>query len=498
MTVISRAELLLQAKNYSGSGDWLDESGNGHDAQFGTGTPGTNDPQSLPWDGDNYLLFPGVAGNNVEVTLAVTTIYDYTVTYEDDSSDTGTETSDGGGVVTFGDTDVKFDSLKVKLIDVVPDGGGATLALFDASLATEPFASFVDSKSKTWTINRSGSGLYVVDQPSFGLHTDDYFEIGAGLFLGQTDPVTLMVVARLPDVNSGAHQWLAGTGEDVTVVGYRLYAHSADNISARMKDASANSTIDLAPSPSDSTRFVSAMVRNIGDDDLEAFVDGVGSGSPTTDASTDTLVSVYGFFIGSGSGTYNFLSGEIMAVVLWLEALTDAEVVRAGNELVATVITINESIGITDATAPVKTIPVTIAESVGLTDTTTPVKTVSVVVLDSVGITDTVSPVKTVPVTITDAIGLTDTTTAAKSILVVVVDSIGITDTVARVANARRTVTEALGITDDTLRAVTITRTITDALGITDDVSGAITLVGFWVADPVEHTRLAPTTEDTV
>lgn len=32
MSILDSAVLLLQAKNYSGSGNWLDESGNGHDA----------------------------------------------------------------------------------------------------------------------------------------------------------------------------------------------------------------------------------------------------------------------------------------------------------------------------------------------------------------------------------------------------------------------------------------------------------------------------------
>ncbi len=35
-SVFDRAELLLQAKNYSGEGDWLDESGHGRHFQFGS------------------------------------------------------------------------------------------------------------------------------------------------------------------------------------------------------------------------------------------------------------------------------------------------------------------------------------------------------------------------------------------------------------------------------------------------------------------------------
>ena len=54
MAVIDSAELLLQAKNYSGSGAWQDESGNGHHAQLGsTSGADTNDPQ---FDTDHFDL----------------------------------------------------------------------------------------------------------------------------------------------------------------------------------------------------------------------------------------------------------------------------------------------------------------------------------------------------------------------------------------------------------------------------------------------------------
>ena len=64
MTVLDDAELLLQAKNYSGSGDWLDESGNGHDAQPGsTSGADTNDPLFVNYDGFQWVRFPGTSAN---------------------------------------------------------------------------------------------------------------------------------------------------------------------------------------------------------------------------------------------------------------------------------------------------------------------------------------------------------------------------------------------------------------------------------------------------
>lgn len=47
MPVLDTAELVLRANRYSGSGDWLDESGNGHHATL------VNNPT---WDGEKFTL----------------------------------------------------------------------------------------------------------------------------------------------------------------------------------------------------------------------------------------------------------------------------------------------------------------------------------------------------------------------------------------------------------------------------------------------------------
>lgn len=774
MTILDSAELLLQARNYSGSGDWLDESGNGHDAQFGTGTPGTNDPQFLPWDGENYLHLPQVAGNYVVTplinvlpaddahgeqsiggwgtqgtnTIEIVTDTDdslvhpffgqggftkvFKVTYQDDQdladltlptltaaghilitsvwfpsnwdggnvtiddngtfgSETGVSNQDAVGATTeswqtmwrkftpdAGDLDgtltfasasaptagrvmyfafntVRADQVETQVAsynivgsldvrtklastdwttthqdvidtrdgadgyllrigptgditfsygngivnrqvdssdmgltdgdthelratfavssgdvvyyldesgfdtDSLPSGAGSPSSLdltigiesgnrtswpfgggvewaevrdgingpvvvrYDAADATEPFATQTGATDgRTWTYNRSGSGTYLVDQPAFGLHTDDYFEIAdaAGLDFAADEALTVMVLVRSL---LGGDVVFVGKKDDLTTsAGWSLY-RSTSTARFLIGDGSADDFDQISPIAARIQATV-AGVRNISDDDIEAFLDGTGSGSPTADSTSLTLANALPVRIGATSDTAaSFFNGEIMAHVLWRSALTDAQIVEAGNELlglfertvtdavgitdaVAAAKTINviitDSIGIADATAPVKTIPATITDSIGLTDTTVPVKTIPVIVIDSIGITDTTTPIKTVSIVITDAVGIGDATDFTKTILIVVVDSIGIIDTVTRVADARRTVTETLGITDETLRAVTISRTITDALGITDDASGAITTVvtGFWVVDPVasvaaqvDHTRLGPT-----
>jgi len=63
-SIFDDAELFLVANQYSGSGDWLDQSGNGHNAQFGsTAGADTNDPLFLDYTGTQYLHLPGIGGN---------------------------------------------------------------------------------------------------------------------------------------------------------------------------------------------------------------------------------------------------------------------------------------------------------------------------------------------------------------------------------------------------------------------------------------------------
>lgn len=67
--VLQTADMYAQAKNYNGSGDLLDESGGGHDFQFGsTSGSDTNDPLFLEYTGTTYLYLSGVNGNYATTT----------------------------------------------------------------------------------------------------------------------------------------------------------------------------------------------------------------------------------------------------------------------------------------------------------------------------------------------------------------------------------------------------------------------------------------------
>ena len=76
MAVIDSAELLLQAKNYSGSGNWLDESGNGHHAVPGAGGAApTFDTDHFDFDGGDVFTISDDAnldsGTGEDITVMV-------------------------------------------------------------------------------------------------------------------------------------------------------------------------------------------------------------------------------------------------------------------------------------------------------------------------------------------------------------------------------------------------------------------------------------------
>lgn len=214
MTVLSTAELLLQAQYYSGSGDWLDRSGNGHDAT----------PQGSPtFAGDRFTL----NGSNQYFTI--------------------TNHAD----LNFGATD------DFTMVAVVTSDG---LAGGDCCLAKGDFSS---------------GGFYTLYVNASGVNARD----DDGTNFAQ-------------DIKSGA------------VAGVR-------HAMAMRRDATAN--------------------------ELEAFLDGTGSGTPTTD-NTGDLTSTAALELGRwilGGTPDNYLQGALYAVGIWRAALTDAEIGQAGSDLVA-------------------------------------------------------------------------------------------------------------------------------------------------------------------
>jgi len=211
----------------------------------------------------------------------------------------------------------------------------------DTTALTEPFATFVEASSNaaTVTINRAASGLVstVVDRPMFLLGTDDYFEIPdhANLDFANGDDFTAMVAGRrliAPTASDKLLDKRVGSFDQ----GYKIdFGTTAGRVDVLVEDTAAASAGDTTANTTAGQAFIVALRRDDSTPELEAFLDGVGTGSPSTTATAD-LSGNTPLRIGAlSAATSNFFDGEIHAVVLWREALSDADVATAGAELVS-------------------------------------------------------------------------------------------------------------------------------------------------------------------
>lgn len=437
MSILARAELLLQAKNYSGSGDWLDESGNGHDAVF-NGPSAFNEPVQvlhLPGIAANYVSAPDIAAYDLNDTFFLaayvafddwtpsgnTTIISQWLTTGDQRayalgvssggqlrfsfSTAGTSGSvsnllssaghgftDGtgqwvgaefdAGVIRFfiGGTDVTAP-VWVELgtgqtgsgitchnstgtLEIGSRSGGTaqlfsgkiyrvimysditrTTTVFDVDFTdrgvlAEPFATFTEKSSNaaTVTLNRAATGrkLTVVDRPLMLLGTDDFFEIpdDAQLDFANGEDFTVMAWGR--NYNWAAVQMMIAkkiNGPGATDAGYHLLSTSGGASRVSIADGTVQFN-DATGLMTDGQAAVLAGVRDTTADNVEAFLDGTPSGSPTTDGTTVTLANTEVMRIGARSGTADdFFDGEIFAIALWREVLSDADEVTAEVEL---------------------------------------------------------------------------------------------------------------------------------------------------------------------
>ena len=442
MTIFSNVELLLQAKNYSGSGNWLDESGNPHDAAI-------LGALFLPYAGTQHMYLPGTADNYASVpdsaALSITgdidiqarvALGDWTPAQEmaivskyttiDDhrsymfvvrSGSTGllrfywsedgvnliTATSSVAPTVSNGDylwiratLDVDggpigqgrvnfytggsgasptwvqlgaevgggsvptsiFDGLhpveigayangsagmlqaKVTNIRIYSDLTETTLE-FDADFSnraavTEPFASFTEGSpnAATVTFNRSATDhkLTVVDRAMFLLGAGDYFSIPdhADLDFAGGDDFTVMAAGRFYDNTPASSGQLVNKRRSGASEGYQLSNHTSAPIRFLIGDGPTTS-IDDSPNPTNGQAFVVAGRRDTTADEVEAFLDGIGSGSPATDMTTASLANADPLLIGARTFDLDeALDGEIHAVALWRSALTNTQIVEAG------------------------------------------------------------------------------------------------------------------------------------------------------------------------
>lgn len=209
----------------------------------------------------------------------------------------------------------------------------------DRSNVVEPFTTFTESSANaaTVTINRSATGRKscVVDYPKFLLGTDDYLETAdhADLQFGLMDSLTVLQLLRFTTAGT-AGPFLAKC-DNLARQGYSIEKAVTDIFACRIEDSGGHESQDLTADLTDQTGYLKAigLVRNTMADTVEAYVDGVGTGSPTTDASTDGIDAGDNLVIGSTANHGAFQDFEFVGAAIFRSALSAEDLVAAANEL---------------------------------------------------------------------------------------------------------------------------------------------------------------------
>ena len=216
MTDITAAVARANARNYSGSGDWLDESGNSHDAAI-TGASWTDAGAS------SYFTFNG--------TSDLMTILSH-------------------ADLNFSATDEWTIGIACRVTDVTPAASQHILAKRGGS--------------DGWLLfnNTGGSGLVLIDGVTSGSVNDS--------------------------------KAMTGDGADTTLIG----------------------------------------VRNNSDDDIEIFIDGVGSGSSTADTTTGGFSTANDVTIFASAVPGSYTAGRVYSYAIIRSPFTDAEVAALHSNLI--------------------------------------------------------------------------------------------------------------------------------------------------------------------
>lgn len=201
-----------------------------------------------------------------------------------------------------------------------------------------------DSEAYAFAKNYSGSGDWLDEANSHdGAITgatwvdnsgDSYFDFGTNDQIAIPDAAnldfavgvsfTIGVAVHAADYSTGATQSFINkrTG---SASGWLLRVTGAASGRFEIEDTSANNPEDSITGFSDNTKHTVIGVRNVGDDDLEIFLDGTGSGSPTTDSTTATLANAEDVILGGPAGGADLI-GRIYSYCIIRQALSDAEI----------------------------------------------------------------------------------------------------------------------------------------------------------------------------
>lgn len=245
---------------------------NKHHAQLGSGSGSDSaDPLFLDGIGTGYVWFPGTASNSVQITLANSTAYFYTITYADGTTTTDTQTSTGAGVLTFGTTDVKFAGLSVRSIVVTTDADHATvIANIDFArkdLWNRTRTTFSAVTGQAVTINRTTTSarcLTMVDGPMLVFGTDDYLEVAhhADLDPGTSGNFTAFALVNSVQANSVAFIIGKKAGTGATSAGWSVDVNSSGSILSRVSDGTSGVATGAGSSFKDGQDRVAAILIN--------------------------------------------------------------------------------------------------------------------------------------------------------------------------------------------------------------------------------------------
>ncbi len=222
----------------------------------------------------------------------------------------------------------------------VTDSASTTHLSPDLTTASTPFATFTDTQSNVWTINRSATGLKssVVDRTLALLGTDDFFEVADSddLDFALGDSFTVVYAGRTykNDPGGAVHETFIGKKDGLgSQAGYVLMSVTGvDDWRVQISDGSASVT-DVVTTITEGAATVFGAVCNVPDDDVEAFTDGVGTGSPATNTLTATLANAKPLLIGAATVTTHYNNAEFFAAAVFREALSDAEMVAVVDDI---------------------------------------------------------------------------------------------------------------------------------------------------------------------
>jgi hypothetical protein len=177
-----------------------------------------------------------------------------------------------------------------------------------------------------------------VDRPLVLLGVDDYLETpdAADLDFAANEPFTVLAAFRKHGTSGGEVLIAKRDLSAATNAGWHLAVTAVTNTATLRIADGTDTTIDTGTAAfSTGVATVFAGRRSTAADQVEAMKDGASDGA-TTDATTGTLANALTLRIGrsSGAGT-TYFDGEFMGAAVFRSALSDSEITRAGQELLA-------------------------------------------------------------------------------------------------------------------------------------------------------------------